>query len=353
MGSFEGICENKSKKPFRYKMDFKSSYLHINSIEEVLAALEMLRDFSKETLDSRGDAGLILSAIQRFDFVALLYFWSEILPSIDRIQKCLQSKEITFNQALIQLGVLTDKIEIWRNAFYASSITKAEEICKKWDITVERRIRKRRVMSGETASDAGLNAQQEMDRCMKEMLNTLDIEISNQFSQLRVLNKQFGFLCSIESAIDIPNWETNKAEMESLQKKCFNLASWYSNDLNGIELFDDFKYIIDSLRRAKLQEIMDFSPIGLLTYISSLGLESYKTLATALHIFITLPVSVASYEQFLSKLKLIKSYLRSTMSQERLLNLALLFIEHKFASEIDFCDILWNFATIKSRKIQF
>ncbi|XP_065665506.1 uncharacterized protein LOC136086934 [Hydra vulgaris] len=166
------------------------------------------------------------------------------------------------------------------------------------------------------------------------MLDKLDIEISNRFSKLRVLNERFGFLCSIESVINIPNWETNKAEMENLHKKCFILASWYSNDLNGNKFFDDFKGIV-SLSSAKLQEKMDFSPIGLLTYISFLGLKSFKTFATALQIFITLTVSVASCERSFSKLKLIKSYL------------------HKFASENDFYDILQDFATIKSRKIQF
>ncbi|XP_065675743.1 uncharacterized protein LOC136091951 [Hydra vulgaris] len=92
-------------------------------LKEVLAALKKLRDSSGETLDSRGDAGLILSAIQ--------------------------SKEITFKQALIQLGAFTDEIENWRNALCTSFITKAEEMCEKWDITLERRIQKRRIMSGE------------------------------------------------------------------------------------------------------------------------------------------------------------------------------------------------------------
>jgi hypothetical protein len=59
---------------------------------------------------------------------------------------------------------------------------------------------------------------------------------------------------------------------------------------------------------------LDFSPKGLLKYISSMGLEAYKTLAIALQILFTLPVSVASCELSFSKMKLIKSYLRSTMS---------------------------------------
>ena len=42
---------------------------------------------------------------------------------------------------------------------------------------------------------------------------------------------------------------------------------------------------------------------------------------------LTVPVSVASAKRKFSKLKLIKSYLRSTMSQQRLNGLVLLSIE--------------------------
>jgi hypothetical protein len=53
--------------------------------------------------------------------------------------------------------------------------------------------------------------------------------------------------------------------------------------LNGLELYQDYKDIIISLKRAKQTvEKLDFSPKGVLKYISSMGLEAYKTLATAL-----------------------------------------------------------------------
>jgi len=45
---------------------------------------------------------------------------------------------------------------------------------------------------------------------------------------------------------------------------------------------------------------------------------------------LTIPISIASAERSFSKLKLIKSYLRSTMSQQRLKELALLSIEKDF-----------------------
>jgi hypothetical protein len=98
---------------------------------------------------------------------------------------------------------------------------------------------------------------------------------------------------------------------------------------------------------------LEFSRKGLLKYISLMGLKEYKTLATALQILLTFPVSVASCERSFSKVKLIKSYLRSTMSQDRFTNFATLSIENEVVSSIDFSDVIKYFAAIKSRKVQF
>lgn len=77
----------------------------------------------------------------------------------------------------------------------------------------------------------------------------------------------------------------------------------------------------------------------------------YPNLVIAYRLLLTFPVTVASGERSFSKLKLIKTYLRSTMSQERLSNLAILSIENKMTQTINFDDVIENFASIKSRKI--
>jgi hypothetical protein len=111
---------------------------------------------------------------------------------------------------------------------------------------------------------------------------------------------------------------------------------------------------IISLKRANRNgEKLDFSPKGLLKYISSMGLDAYKILATILQILLTLPVPVASCERSFSRMKLIKSYLWSTMSQGRFTKLAILSVENQVASSIDFSDVIKDFAAIKSRKVQF
>ena len=47
-------------------------------------------------------------------------------------------------------------------------------------------------------------------------------------------------------------------------------------------------------------------------------MTSVPDVVTVFKIFLTLPVTVASAERSFSKLKLIKNYMRSTMSQDRL-----------------------------------
>jgi len=63
---------------------------------------------------------------------------------------------------------------------------------------------------------------------------------------------------------------------------------------------------------------------------------------------LTIPLSVASAQRSFSKLKLIKSYLRSTMSQQRLNKLALLSIEKDILNKINYDNLIDNFASQKS-----
>ena len=53
------------------------------------------------------------------------------------------------------------------------------------------------------------------------------------------------------------------------------------------------------------------------------------------------------------KIKLIKSYLRSTMLQERLSGLSILSIEKEMLEELKYKNLISNFASQKARKIDF
>lgn len=64
-------------------------------------------------------------------------------------------------------------------------------------------------------------------------------------------------------------------------------------------------------------------------------LGTYPAITTLLHIFATLPVTTCTGERSFSSLKLLKTYLRSTMSQERLNGLSHLYIHKHIVLDYD------------------
>ena len=71
----------------------------------------------------------------------------------------------------------------------------------------------------------------------------------------------------------------------------------------------------------------------------------------AYRILLTIPVTVAFAERSFSKLKLLKSYLRSSMSQERLNGLAVIAIENNILEKIRYEELIDDFASRNARRI--
>ena len=117
------------------------------------------------------------------------------------------------------------------------------------------------------------------------------------------------------------------------------------SDINGLDLFSELKVLKEVL------QINEISPINVLNYIKRL--ESFPNACIAFKILLTILLTIASAERSFSKLKLIKSYLRSTMSQERLSGLAILSIEKEMLAEFECKNLISNFGSQKARKINF
>ena len=82
--------------------------------------------------------------------------------------------------------------------------------------------------------------------------------------------------------------------------------------------------------------------------------STYLDICTALIMFLTLPVTVATAERTFSKLKYIKNYLRNGLAawvkgQERLKGLAMLSIEASRAKVMDVDKLIDRFAEMKAR----
>ena len=80
--------------------------------------------------------------------------------------------------------------------------------------------------------------------------------------------------------------------------------------------------------------------------------EAFPTLLGILRIALTICVSSASCERSFSALKRIKTYLRSTMQEERLVNLAVLSVEREISQTLNLEDVIDKFCVHdKNRRI--
>jgi hypothetical protein len=92
-------------------------------------------------------------------------------------------------------------------------------------------------------------------------------------------------------------------------------------------------------------------PIDILKFLK--GMNYFPNTFIAYRILLTIPVTVASAERSFSKLKLLKSYLRSTMLQERLNGLALIAIENDLLENIQYEELVDEFASKNARRATY
>jgi hypothetical protein len=131
-----------------------------------------------------------------------------------------------------------------------------------------------------------------------------------------------------------------------LEESCTKLTDTFShNGSSDVEVHD----LIFELK------ILKFTlPDGILSAMEIFehvrDLNCYPNVSIVYRILFTMPVTVASAERSFSKLKLLKKYLRSTMTQDRLNGLAILCIQKKMLDKIDLNGIIDDFVSQNIRR---
>ncbi|KAG8238966.1 hypothetical protein J437_LFUL018705 [Ladona fulva] len=185
-------------------------------------------------------------------------------------------------------------------------------------------------MPGELARDAGLSSEEEIVHVMKNIFDRLQHEMSTRFSRLKDLNTKFGFLLDIKTLL----YDTDE---DAIHQNCADFPNFYDTDINGNELFIEIGDC--GMLLSNLTEALPKTPLDLLGFIVFYGDDVFPNLRISLQILLTIAVSIASCE------------LRASMGQDHLSDLALPSVERETLETTDFDDVIDQFATVKSRKI--
>ena len=312
------------------------------AIDKFVEIFEDLSEDNSQTSDTRSDANSLIQNVLNFNFLVLIHFWHYILERIDRVQKRLQDPKMNFNDASHDLQGLCRHIKDIREDLCKQSLEAGKKKCSEWGVEIKKRVRRVKMRYGEKTHDSGLTAEEELERVLKCSIDRFLQEVETRFSRLNSLNEKFGYFLDIENLL-------NCTDSIKLKENCLNLAQFYNSDINGNELCNE----INDCRMLLIErkEEIPKSPIDLLKFVISYGEDVFPNLRISLQILLTIGVSVSTCERSFSKLKLILSYLRASMGEARLNDLALLSIEKTTVEKINFDDVIDKFAAVKARKI--
>ena len=288
------------------------------------------KNFPSMTAACVADVRGVKRYVTSYTCVLMSSIWIKILTTIDIRNQLLQRKDCNLDRAVKNLASLVEDLRDLCNRF--------DDICRETKLVAENlgidatfpQLRKAlRVKRGDSEMT-------DEDRFKFDVfyvaLDHVIVALVERFRSTETIYSKFSFLWLFP---DISNEEVTTAASK--------LGKEYPDDLNGSILSSQ----MIALKQVYNDNFQKGKPVphALLNELAQNGLEEvYDEVATALRIFITIPVSVASGERTFSKLSLIKCANRATMSQEHLNSLATLNINCSLARQIDYTDIIREFA---------
>lgn len=317
-------------------------------IDEVYDAVYEATTDAKMDAYGKSTAIGIAKKLTDFRFLCCLTTWYDVLFKINCVSKTLQKKVVNLQSALKLIESVKAFLGSMRTENGLSSvITDAKELADKLEISPEFtdevlvRPRKMKRQFSYEGKDEPVKSGRESFKVnfFFMVLDTAINSLGERFEQMEDHSKHFQFLYDIN--------ELQNCDKDDLKEKCKNLQTVLTadnSDVNGEELLQEIIILSPMLPK-------DSCPETTLSYLTKNSIiDLFPNVFVALRILLTLPISVASGERSFSKLKIIKNYLRSTISQDRLSGLSTLAIENEILNIIDTDAVLKDFAKLKARK---
>ncbi|XP_076885040.1 uncharacterized protein LOC143534429 [Bidens hawaiensis] len=290
---------------------------HVESVKAIKLQLADVQEALLEVGEKDGDLAIADEATTIaenicFDFLVSIIIWHEVLDKMNIVSKRLQSKDMNLEIAIKEIKRLIDFFKEFRENGFSKAIDEAKKIAFEMGIDLifaqKREIKRKKQSDDCSSSQEALFTPQENFR-VNYFLYIIDQAITSletRFDQFKNYEKLFGFL--------FPQ-NLRGIEDEDL-KLSYNFLE-NALKFEGRSDIDSEELYMESSSLDTLYTMEFSSPIEVLKHLNETQ-ENFPNARIADKILLTIPVTVASAERSFSKLKLLKSYLRSTMSQERL-----------------------------------
>jgi hypothetical protein len=313
-----------------------------DSWDEVLKVLKIIENDTAEKPIPRNEARGIRLKLEKLETAFMVVFWNIMLERLNKVSAQIQSSSVDVLTISDLYGSLLEFVIAERENFtyFEENAIKMSEL-KQYQGDIKRQPKRRKF------ADETLNKEIETTSRDSFKVNTflvildrLRAELERRHNAYLNFKEKFSFLTRMDQL------STTK-----VIEKAQSLVQNYPNDLED-DLVQECVHFYSHVSSNKTAEKPESTSLfNLSTFLRNQSLcNVYPNLDIALRIALCTPATNCSGERSFSCLKRMKNYQRSSLSQEKLNSLALLYIEAEIMNTINYDDIIDDFANKKSRK---
>ena len=319
------------------------------NLKEVLLALKDLEAISIERKDGRAasETKSLIAHLSKWSFLLSVFICYDILFQVNKASKILQSYGVSLHTMETEIQATEKFLQNYRTTGYDSAATSAVEIAQELDIDPSfppsRSGKKRRLFDYQGEEEQRATPELKFkSNFFYPLVDQAIMSIKERFNLLREVSSAFSFLYTRDKLLLVQQENALLTCCKEFQKKF--------GDIDSDEMSAELQRFVSILQKKRnLNTAQDFLNYLLKTHL----FELYPNVYIALRILLTCPVTVASAERSFSKLKLIKTFNRTSMTDSRLSSLAMLSIENDCARSLDYDNVITAFANKKVRSRLF
>ena len=309
----------------------------------LVEVFDQIVENSSDRVEAAEAMGL-LTQIQKCKFVVLLSIFQDILGVTKPLSDMLQAKDLDLASAMELVDAVIEVLNSRRNEAYFKDVVwqKVLEMAEHSGIEVTQpetrrstRVPRRLDDAVVTCNIVGRQSSENPENAYRiiyyQVMDKFLGEISARFHESRELMLGVA-ACNPQSPVFL--------DASTISP----LASKYDLDVTALS------YQL-AVAKAMLTQRGVTQMTDVLQVVSHMK-DAFPLLTVLYRIVLTIPVTSASPERSFSALKHVKTYLRTTMGQDRLKQIAILAIERNLSGSLDYCKVLDKFKENGPRRIQ-
>ncbi|XP_062521178.1 zinc finger MYM-type protein 1-like [Corticium candelabrum] len=324
------LCETRWSSRYEAVHAIKSSF------DAIINTLEAI---STEDAELGPEASCLLKSVQTFHFFFYISVLEEVLGKTAVLSRYLQGRRVELSgvkskvsSTIKAVGALREDFQdVWKNT---------EDIASKLSLELPQLPRKRKVAQ-RLAMDGGgtpyypQSCQEQYKLVYNEVVDIVRMEMKERFRE-----NEYEVLAAVEKLL-VDSLTESRPDRSSLQTVC----TFYGNDFNSGRLEHELEIFYGNIQAyqgepdwtVESEEGTDLPELVKVRTFFNKGTnrDCYPETCKLLKTLLVIPASSSECERSFSTLRRLKTWLRTSMGQERLTSLALLTVEREECRKLE------------------